>query len=124
MTMPRESQTLTVRVPFAVRKRGGRKQVVTPDGSIPILSRSQPNTALVKAIARAFRWRDLLESGAYATVGDLAKAERINASYLTRVLRLTLLAPEIVEAALDTRYDHPNLLKLMSEIPARWSKES
>ena len=58
---------------------------------------------MVKAIARAFRWRKLLETGAYATVGDIAAAEKITASSVGRVLRLTLLALEVVEAILDGR---------------------
>ena len=58
---------------------------------------------MVKAIARAFRWRDMLESGEYATIREIADAEKINESYVGRVLRLTLLAPDIVEAILGGR---------------------
>ena len=58
---------------------------------------------MIKAMARGFRWRRLLENGSYSTIKELAVAEKINASYLCRVLRLTLLAPEIVEAILDGR---------------------
>jgi hypothetical protein len=58
---------------------------------------------MVKALARAHRWKALLESGRYATVLELAEAEKINQSYLCRVLRLTLLSPEIAEAILDGR---------------------
>ena len=123
MTMHAAPRTLTVRVPFAIRKRGGRRQVVSPDGTTPMLARNEPNTALVKAIARAFRWRELLESGAYATIDELAKAEEINPSYLSRTLRLTLLAPRIVEAVLDGRYDHPNMLALMAEMPVQWNEQ-
>jgi hypothetical protein len=53
-----------------------------------------------KAIARAFRWREMLEIGKYATIAEIAKAETINESYVGRVLRLTLLAPDIVELIL------------------------
>jgi hypothetical protein len=58
---------------------------------------------MVKALTRAFRWRKLLETGVFATVEEIATAEKINASYVGRVLRLTLLAPDIVEAILDGR---------------------
>ena len=79
-----------------MRHQGGRKQVVTLAGVTPwIPASTRVNSTLVKAIVRAHRWRDMLESGDYATVRDLAKAEVINESYLGRVLRLTLLAPEI-----------------------------
>ena len=108
MTEPRPSvdaRTVTVRVPIAIRRRGGRKLVLAPDGAevtaAPI-SRHVDN-AMVKAIARAFRWRDMLESGEYSTIREIAAAEKINETYVGRVLRLTLLAPDIVEAILHGR---------------------
>ena len=55
---------------------------------------------MIRAIARAFRWREMLENGKYATIAEIAAAEKINDSYVGRVLRLTLLAPDIVEAIL------------------------
>jgi hypothetical protein len=53
---------------------------------------------MLKALARAFRWRRLLETGAFGTIEELAEAEKINTSYVSRILRLTLLAPDIAEA--------------------------
>lgn len=96
-------RTLTVRVPLTVRKRGGRKQVVTPDGACWGQPRPRVDNTMIKAIARAHRWKRLMESGRFASVTELAEAEKINQSYLCRVLRLTLLAPDIVEAILDGR---------------------
>ena len=90
--------TVTIHVPFRVVKRGGRKEIQMPEGATQ--SRRIDNT-LVKALARAFRWKRMLETGQFATIGDLATREGIAPSYLTRVLRLTLLAPELVEAILD-----------------------
>jgi hypothetical protein len=84
------------------RKRGGRKLVVTPDGA-EWAPRPRVNHAMVKALARAFRWRKMLDTGVHATVEDLAKAKGVAPSYVSRVLRLTMLAPEIVEAILDGR---------------------
>jgi hypothetical protein len=94
--------SITVRVPLAIRRRGGRKLVVTPDGSSPgaAPARTRADPALVKALARAHRWKRLLESGRYASLGELAAAEKIDRSYLSKLLRLTLLAPDIVEAML------------------------
>ena len=94
------SSTVSVRVPFRLRKHGGRKLVVTPDGQ-PLPSQPQIDNALVKAIARAHRWKQLLETGQYGSLTELAVAEKINRSYVSRVLRLTLLAPNIVEAILE-----------------------
>ena len=94
------AQMLTVRVPLAVRQRGGRKHVLTPGGLAP-RGASAADTTLVKALARAFRWRRMLEAGRYGTIDELAAAEKINPSFVCRVLRLTLLAPDIVAAILD-----------------------
>lgn len=100
--------TVTVVVPLKIREWGGRKAIVALDGapstseqaeSGPVPTRGDP--ALVKALARAFRWRRMLESGPFATLAELAAAEKINASYVSRVLRLTLLAPAIVEAIVE-----------------------
>ncbi|MGE0658040.1 MAG: hypothetical protein AB7O63_00975 [Reyranellaceae bacterium] len=98
-----DGRTLTVRVPLTLRKRGGRKQVVSPEGASWGAPRPRVDNTMVKAIARAHRWKRLLESGRFASVTELAEAEKINQSYLCRVLRLTLLAPDIVEAILDGR---------------------
>lgn len=99
-----DGRTLTVRIPISLRRRGGRKLVITPDGSSPwVPPQTRVDSALVKALGRAFRWRKLLESGVYATIDEVAAAEKINDSYVSRVLRLTLLAPDVVEAILDGR---------------------
>ena len=81
------------------------------------------DNAMVKAIARAFRWREMLESGEYATIREIATAEKINESYVGRVLRLTLLAPDIVEAILDGRQPVGLQLRL-AESGFRWSGTS
>lgn len=111
---------ITVRVPLAFRKHGGRKQILTADGAA-WASASQPDSTLVKALARAFRWRKLLEDGVHATVSDLAIAEKINASYVSRVMRLTLLAPDIIEAILNgTQPPTFSLAKAMQPFPVEW----
>jgi len=95
--------SITVRVPLAIRHRPGRKTVVTPmtDGVTPITTRADP--ALVKALARAFRYQRMLDQGRYASITELAAAEKIERGYLGGLLRLTLLAPDLVEAILDGR---------------------
>jgi hypothetical protein len=90
-----DERTVTVRVPLAFRKRGGRRRVVAPNGTETCaLSPRAHVSTLVKALARAHRWQRLLESGEYGSIAELAAAEKINSSYLARVLRLTLLAPD------------------------------
>jgi len=107
---------------LAFRKRGGGKLMVSPDGVPP---RQRVDNAMVKALARAFRWRKLLERGAYGTVEEIAAAEKVNASYVSRVLRLTLLAPDIVEAILDGRQPAGlQLDQLMRTFPVGWREQA
>ena len=82
---------------------------------------SAADTTLMKALARAFRWRRMMEAGRFATINELAAAEKINSSYVSRLLRLTLLAPEIVEAILDGRQaEGMTLPGLMEPFPVEW----
>lgn len=123
-SMSRDRKTLTVHVPLKLRKRGGRKLVLTPEGETWPPPRPRVDTTMVKALARAHRWKRLLETGQYATISELAKAEKINQSYLCRVLRLTLLAPDIVEAILDGRQP-PDLQldQLLRPLPVEWDEQ-
>jgi hypothetical protein len=91
--LAKDGGTLTVRVPLTFRKRGGRKLVIAPNGSDSWAPpRPRIDNTMVKAIGRAFRWRKLLETGTHTTVAEIAAAEKINVSYVGRVLRLTLLS--------------------------------
>lgn len=116
-----DMRTLTIRVPLAIKKRGGRKLVIAPDGAPWSPPRARIDSTMIKAIARAHRWKRLLESGQYASIADLAGAEKINESYVCRVLRLTLLAPDIVETILDGKQP-PKLQmdKLLKPFPVEW----
>ena len=118
-------QTVTVEVPFTIRKRGGRKQVITPDGASAWVSpRTRIDSTMIKAIARGFRWRKLLETGVYGTIEEIAAAEKINSSYVSRLLRMTLLAPYIVEAILDGRQPTKvTLAVLMRPVPVAWEEQ-
>jgi hypothetical protein len=78
------------------------------------------DNAMVKALARAFRWRKMLDTGVYATLEDLAKSKGIGKTYVSQVLRLTLLAPEIVEAILDGRQPAELQLDLLEGFPLVW----
>jgi len=122
------ADTVTVRVPLAIRKRGGRKVVVSPDGSVlPTAPRhvtTNADPALLKALGRAFRWKRLLDDGTYASVSDIARAEKLDRTYVGNVLRLTLLAPEIVESILEGRQpESVTLLVLLKPQPAQWGKQ-
>jgi hypothetical protein len=113
--------TVTLCVPFRLVKRGGRKEMVLPSNTPE--SATQPrraDTTLVKALARAFRWKRMLETCKFATIAELAGREGIAPSYLARVLRLTLLAPSVVEALLDGRAGDTTLESLRGDFPLEW----
>jgi hypothetical protein len=123
--METDGRTITVRVPISIRKRGGRKVVLAPDGTRVATERlfcQKVDNAMIKAIARAFRWREMLENGTYATIKEIAEAERIAETYVGRVLRLNLLAPELVEVILAGRQPpQVTLPAMMQRFPSDWS---
>src|SRR3954452_21943914 len=120
-----DGQTVTVRIPLKIRRHGGRKVIIAPEGAAPWAPPRAPiDNTMVKAIARAFRWRRLLEEGQYSSVAEFAEAEKINKSYFSRVLRLSLIAPPIIVDILNGRQlptlGLPNLLEpLPEEFPAQ-----
>ena len=118
-----DGDTLVVRIPMRFQRRGGRKRIVAPDGSeLAPSSKPQPDGALVKALARAWRWQRMLDEGRFASVRELADAERVGLSYISRILRLTLLAPDLVERILDGR-GAPQLAQLMQPFPVEWERQ-
>ncbi len=120
-----QDRILTVSVPMKLARRGSRKVVIAPDGTRAIPApQVTVVTTLMKAIARAYRWKDMMESGVYASVTDLARAEKINDSYVCRMLRLTLLAPDIVESILDGRHaTNAALNNLAKPFGAEWQSQ-
>jgi hypothetical protein len=117
--------SITVRVPLAIRRRPGRKTVVMPEGAPAAApSRTRADPALVKALARAHRWQRMLDEGRYASISEIAAAERIDRGYLGRILQLTLLAPGILEAILDGRQPaEVQLPMLMKPLPVEWARQ-
>lgn len=124
-TNPKPGTPPAPTIPLAVRKpRGGRKLMIAPSSTASRGS-SAVDTTLVKALARAFRWRRMMEAGRYSTIDELSAAEKINSSYVSRLLRLTLLAPDIVEAILDGRQpEGMTLPRLMEPFPVEWERQS
>ena len=115
--------TLVVRIPMSFQRRGGRKRIVAPDGSAIVSSSSpQPDGTLQKALARAWRWQRMLDDGRFASVRELAEAERVGHSYVGRILRLTLLAPDIVERILDGRRA-VGLAALLNPFQVDWKRQ-
>jgi hypothetical protein len=126
-----EVTSVTVVVPMTLRRRAQRKAIIGPDGVPLQMAAAAPPTAttagdpaLVKALARAFRWRRLLEDGRYASLGELAAAEKVDRSHLARLLRMTLLSPEIVETILDGQHSERLTLAVLREgVPAEWGEQ-
>lgn len=120
-----DGNTLVVRIPMRFQQRGGRKRIVTPDGSAIVpTSNPQPDGTLVKALARAWRWQRMLDEGVYCSVSEIGDAESISKSYISRILRLALLAPDIIEAILAGRTDQALMLdKLERPLPATWEEQ-
>ena len=121
-----DGRTLIIQVPMSFKTRGGRKLVISPDG-VPswAKTRTQIDNTMVKALARAFRWRRLLEADVFGTVEEIAGAEKINTSYLSRILRLTLLSPGIIEMIVDGRQPAElNLAMLSKPFPADWKEQA
>jgi hypothetical protein len=116
---------ITVRVPMTIRQRGGRKLVVAPDGSSGWApQRARVDSTLVKALARAHRWKRMLDEGRYGSVSELAAAEKLDRGYLGRILMLTLLAPDIVEAILDGRQLAELGVHVLREgFPVEWGEQ-
>ena len=124
-TILHDTDALTVTVPMTFKKRGGRKLIIAPNGADAWAPpRARIDNTMVKALARAHRWKKLLDTGDYPTVQDLAEAEKINPSYIARILRLTLLAPDIVEAILDGRQPVGlQLDDLLMPFPVGWEEQ-
>lgn len=119
------SSNVTVHIPLTLHRRGGRKTVISPV-PLEILPAPKPkfDSALIKAVARAHRWRRMIERGDFASITELAKAEGINQSYACRLLRLTLLAPDIVEKILNGVQPSQLSLKTVStKFPIAWAQQ-
>jgi hypothetical protein len=122
--LSKANQSLIIRVPLAPKRRGGRKFVVGPGGIAWTGRRVVVDNTIVKALGRAYRWKAMLESGDYGSVTELSRSEEINLSYLCRILRLTLLAPDIVEALLNgNHYGRLQLGDLLQPIPVIWAEQ-
>ncbi len=122
-TLSADRRTLTVRIPVSFRNHRAGKQIISPDGA-PEWSAHRLDDSLIRAIVRAHHWRTLLESGRYTSAAELAKAEKVNDSYVSRLLRLTLLAPDIVEAILNGKQPRELELKeLLKQFPSSWTEQ-
>jgi hypothetical protein len=120
-----DGSIITVRIPMTWKRRGGRKVIIAPGGDDAWApAKPRPDETLIRALARAHRWKRLLEEGRYRSAGELAEAERVSRRYVNRLLRLTLLAPDIQEAILEGRQPKALQLKeLTRAMPSAWEEQ-
>jgi hypothetical protein len=119
-----DGSTLVVRIPMRFQRRGGRKRIVAPDGSeLAPPPKPQADGALIKAFARAWRWQTLMDAGIYTSVTEIAEAEGISKSFVSRISRLTLVAPDIVEAIVTGKERDIMLEQLEEPFPADWEQQ-
>jgi hypothetical protein len=115
-------ETVTLHVPFRAVKRGGRKEMQLPEDAP---GQHRADNTLIKALSRAFRWKRMLECGEFSAIAELAEREGIAPSYVTRVLRLTLLAPDIVNAILEGKQGpEVTLARALASVAADWKLQS
>jgi hypothetical protein len=119
-----ELDTLTIRIPISLQRRGGRKLIVTPEGATAPARKPSRDETLVKAVVRANRWRRRIESGQAKSITDLAEQEGVTDAYICRLLPLTCLAPDIVEAVLDVRQPKGlRLAEILANGPTGWEEQ-
>ena len=120
-----EGGTLVVRIPMRLGRQRGRKRILAPDGrELTPPTKPQPDGVLVKALARAWRWQRLLAQGGYGSGTAIAEAVAISTSDVSRILRLALLAPDLVEAILGGWADQQVMLrKLEWPLPMGWEEQ-
>jgi len=125
LTVLQDADCIVIHIPMTFKKRSGRKEIVLPDGVASAPSADDDARCPLRvALARAFRWQKIIESGEVKSNCDLARKLKLDQSYIARTIRLASLAPDIVEAIL--KGDEPSGLSLRSmrgEIPLSWEEQ-
>jgi hypothetical protein len=119
-----EVDTLTIRIPIRLQRRGGRKLIMMPEGVTAPARKPSRDETLVKALVRAHRWRRRIESGEAKSITDLAEQEGVTDAYVCRLLPLTCLAPDLVEAILDGLQPKGlGLAEMLGNGPLAWGEQ-
>ena len=124
VTLTENAVGVTVRIPIKMKKCGGRKEIMVSEGLDQAVPQPNYQEPFVIALARAYCWQELLDSGKYSSIREMAGALGICSTYMARLLRFTLLAPDIIEAILNG--NEPNGFsqnKLICAIPADWNEQ-
>jgi hypothetical protein len=119
-----ELDTLTIRIPMRLQRRGGRKLIMTPEGAAGQMRKPSRDETLVKALVRAHRWRRRIQTGQAKSITDLAEQQGVTDAYVCRLLPLTCLAPDVVEAILDGRQPKGlRLAEMLGNGPMDWREQ-
>ena len=120
-----DGKTIIVRIPMTWKRHGGRKVIIAPDGGEAWApAKPRPDETLIRALARAHRWKRLLEEGTHNSSAELAEAEKVSRRYVNRIVQITLLAPDIVEAILEGRQPKGlQLDDLTRAMPSGWEEQ-
>ena len=120
--------TLHIRIPMQFSRRSSRKMIVGPDGKTisEMIDAKADNTdyTFISALGKAFSWQRMLDEGKYESPKDLAEKEKVEVTHMYRVMRLTLLAPDIIEAVLNGK--QPRTLTLQNVVrgfPISWQEQ-
>jgi hypothetical protein len=117
-------EMVTIRIPIRLQRRGGRKLIMTPEGVAMPTPKPRRDDTVIKARVRAHRWRRRIESGRAKSITDLAEQEGVTVAYVCRLLPLTCLAPDIVEAILDGRQPKGlRLAEMLGNGPLDWEEQ-
>lgn len=119
----RNGETL-IRIPMKLKKRGGRKEIIVADGLSKLTAKPDMDVPFAIAIARAHAWQEMLDSGQYRSIREMALALGVCHTYMARLLRFTILAPDIIESILDGREpDRLSQTKLTGAISPKWQEQ-
>jgi hypothetical protein len=125
ITVRRDGETIRIHIPMKFKRRGGRKEIIVPE-NLPAHppGRTAYQRPLVVALVRAHQWKRLLEEGRIPSISVLAKRLKVDRAYVSRLLHLALLAPDIVEAILGGKEPSGlSLARLNKAFPLEWEKQ-
>ena len=121
-TLSLDGKMLSIFIPVQFKRRGGRKMIVAPDGVIGM--RAERDDTLIQAVAKAWKWRRMLDRKEALSFAEIIVREKIGATYAARIYDLSLLAPDIVEAILDGRQPVGlSLREFAKGIPLAWEEQ-
>lgn len=121
----RSDGQISINIPLKPKVRSGRKIITLPNDDGPDCRPWDGTvTPLQQALIRAHQWEEKLSSGACSSVKELAAKEGVDKSYVSRIINLTILAPDIVKAILDENVPEGlTLFELGADTPRSWVEQ-